>query len=340
MNRTKATYIKRVIEVSAKGRYPRSTERCVAGWLTRDEDASEKERVLSELWDEAMVEEPGFDDADCAYNRWVGKNAVGPTRRGRRRRSGWMYYIWQGVAASLLIALGAAGVMIGSRSPVSGTLVQVNSLPGEIRTFTLSDGTEVMLNGRSSIVYPDRFTGGSREVVLIGEADFKVAKDARHPFIVKSGDVSVTALGTEFNVSAYPHHDRVVSTLIEGKVQVVCGTDSMQFILEPNEQLVYDKRTQTAAVTHPPIDDIMAWQRGEIVFVNATLPVILKDLETVCSYKFHYNDTELPDDRYTFRFYKDMSLREMMDVISGVAGEICASVDGESCTIRRKCGSK
>ena len=51
---------------------------------------------------------------------------------------------------------------------------------------------------------------------MIGEANFKVNPDKKHPFIVKANDYQVTALGTEFNVNAYPENSELMATLLEG----------------------------------------------------------------------------------------------------------------------------
>ena len=68
---------------------------------------------------------------------------------------------------------------------------------------TLADGTIVWLNSCTRLRYPLDFKGDVREVFLEGEAYFEVAKDAKHPFVVRTADVDVRVLGTRFNLSAY-----------------------------------------------------------------------------------------------------------------------------------------
>ena len=75
------------------------------------------------------------------------------------------------------------------------------SIPrGETFKVVLSDGTEVLLNSDSRLSYPTVFKGKERVVSLEGEAYFNVTKNTEHPFIVKSGNVQVRVLGTEFNM--------------------------------------------------------------------------------------------------------------------------------------------
>ena len=95
------------------------------------------------------------------------------------------------------------------------------SIPrGETFKVVLSDGTEVLLNSDSRLSYPTVFKGKERVVSLEGEAYFNVTKNTEHPFIVKSGNVQVRVLGTEFNMCSYTP-DNVRGTLIEGKLPSV-----------------------------------------------------------------------------------------------------------------------
>ena len=67
----------------------------------------------------------------------------------------------------------------------------------------LPDGSKVWLNSESSIRYPVSFSNKERKVFVTGETFFEVAKDKTKPFRVVAGDVTVEALGTQFNVNAY-----------------------------------------------------------------------------------------------------------------------------------------
>ncbi|MDE6528071.1 MAG: DUF4974 domain-containing protein, partial [Muribaculaceae bacterium] len=138
-----------------------------------------------------------------------------------------------------------------------------------------------------------------------------------------------------FNLKAYPSHNEVRSTLLEGKVKVNYGTANGEFILQPSEQLVYNRLTDTASLEHPSIDEVTAWQRGELVFSNATLAEILRELEVRFSNKFVYNADDLSSDRYTFRFKRGMTLEEVMGIVSDVAGNISVSTDRNCCKVRR-----
>jgi len=88
---------------------------------------------------------------------------------------------------------------------------------GTMQQLTLPDGTEVWLNSDSELSFPDTFTGNERVVRFTGEAYFRVAKDAQHPFRIEAPNFSTIVLGTEFNIRAYDRDASMVS-LVEGSV--------------------------------------------------------------------------------------------------------------------------
>ena len=81
--------------------------------------------------------------------------------------------------------------------------VQTNTVEmtkGRDFKLVLCDGTEVWLYAASRLVYPSLFVGKERRVYLKGEAYFRVAKDAKHPFVVVTDRMEARVLGTELNV--------------------------------------------------------------------------------------------------------------------------------------------
>lgn len=94
--------------------------------------------------------------------------------------------------------------------------------PGELGRVALPDGTEAWLYASSKLTYPSAFVGERREVVLEGEAYFKVRHDASHPFVIHAGGVATRVLGTELDVRAY-HGEPPHVALITGAAEVAAG---------------------------------------------------------------------------------------------------------------------
>ena len=168
----------------------------------------------------------------------------------------------------------------------------------EGKTFkvVLSDGSEVWLNAGSRLVYPTQFIGSSREVQLEGEAYFKVAHDARHPFIVKAGDVYTRVLGTEFNIrmkqqppasasgsqpSACPYSYEI--TLVSGKISLTTGspepsTGSRPVVLTPGMQAVMETGSSAFDLKEVDTDLYSYWKEGFFFFDDEPLETIMKQI--------------------------------------------------------------
>ncbi len=145
---------------------------------------------------------------------------------------------------------------------------------GKVQTIILTDGTRVLLNNESRLQFPTRFTGDTRTVLVEGEAYFTVAKDASHPFIVRSRDISTTALGTKFNVKAYK--DKAIHiTLVDGSVRVTDG-NNQEVILKPGEDVstVNDKLVIADADTKT----YKQWEEGYFYYDNVPLIDVLIEL--------------------------------------------------------------
>ncbi len=180
----------------------------------------------------------------------------------------YKFFISTAVAASIIvvIALGwrlaknnvtiekplAVKVNSGKPSPVPFVQYQYNTTD-EVKQLVLQDGSEVLLYGKSRISFFKPFISNNRNITLVGKADFKVAKDKTKPFTVFSGDISTTALGTQFTVTAIERDKNIVVRLYEGKVVVKSASSAKRnlkrsFYLLPGQELVYDNKNLTVKV--------------------------------------------------------------------------------------------
>jgi transmembrane sensor len=149
------------------------------------------------------------------FSRETGRTAGRPHETAKvtsRPESVWLRR--RALAASLLtglVALAGMAVWQTQRYPSYATDV------GERRSLTLSDGSTVDLNARSKLRI--EFSKAERRVELIeGQALFQVAKNKDRPFIVKSGEATVRAVGTQFDVDRKATGTTV--TVLEGRVVV------------------------------------------------------------------------------------------------------------------------
>ncbi|WP_336617013.1 FecR family protein [Bacteroides acidifaciens] len=159
--------------------------------------------------------------------------------------------------------------------PIEEQLQTLTTPCGQDYTVTLSDGTTVLLNAASQLIFPDVFVKEQRIVYLKGEAYFDVAPDKEHPFIVKTDYFETVVLGTKFNVRSYSKLDAHV-TLLEGKV-TVANDMAPALTLQPEEQasLTEDGMLRKQAVDIYPY---LEWQNGYFYFDNVSLVEIMQEL--------------------------------------------------------------
>lgn len=325
-------YIQQLIEQFGHNDYSSATQKKVLRWLADDEHAEEKREALNKLWEQAGEQEMprGMQQSIRRMQQNLGMQ---PEADNKKRIQ---LFIWRAAAIFLLAVSSVSIYLMLEKDRPQKDLLECYIPTAEIRELTLPDGTCVMLNSKSTLLYPEEFSGDTRSVYLIGEANFKVKPDKEHPFIVKANDFQVTALGTEFNVNAYPENNELIATLLEGCVKVDFNNLMSNVILKPNEQLAYNKKSKKGSLHLPEMEDVTAWQRGELVFSNMYLEDIFTNLERKFPYTLVYSPNSLKENTYSFRFQKEVTLEEVMRIITQVVGDIQYAIKGNKCYIAKK----
>lgn len=154
---------------------------------------------------------------------------------------------------------------------------QIATSHGETKTMVLPDGTEVMLNADSRLSYPVKFGRGKRIVQLIGEAFFKVKKDAKHPFMVRSGKVITTVLGTQFDVKNYGHGAPTV-VLVEGKVMLSDSLGQHNVLMKPGQRATLDQQGNFALKEEADLEDCLSWKDGYLYYDDVSLEQMLNEI--------------------------------------------------------------
>jgi len=155
---------------------------------------------------------------------------------------------------------------------------------GKKSMIILSDGTKVWLNAGSQLVYPSTFMRKRREVVLVGEAYFDVAKNDEKPFIVRTSDLNVKVLGTKFDVSAYPEDKMIETILEEGSVSLEINgkgiiENDREFLLAPNQKISLNKESREAMVRMVDVSMYTTWKEGMLKAESEDLVRLVKKIE-------------------------------------------------------------
>ncbi|MBT1690318.1 FecR family protein [Dawidia soli] len=178
---------------------------------------------------------------------------------------------WLAAAAVLLMVL-ASGVYYGwqRRSAWFPREHMVSS--AETRRVQLSDGTTVVLNHDSRLVYDDNFgKNGKREVSLVGEAFFDVHHDPVNPFIIHSLGTVTQVLGTAFSINAYPQNRNVLVTVTRGLVQVGDEQGKIYGCIYPDQQIVVARPLVHYDIRATDADMAMLWKEEQFEFNDVSL---------------------------------------------------------------------
>lgn len=182
----------------------------------------------------------------------------------------------------------------------------------------LSDGSEVHLNYGSKIKYPQFFSGKTREVALTGEGFFKVAHNPEKPFIVKAGSLEITAVGTTFNVLAYPDNDIIETTLVNGKVILdkvdQNGKSKTIKTMRPGQHVNFNSLTNDISSTEGNIEKYVSWTVGKLILEDTPILQVTERLSRMFNVDFEVTD-EIKGYIYTVTL-ADESLSQILDLIT------------------------
>ena len=255
--------------------------------LTRQTSKSEQEEIerllqtdfekeafdqIEEIWDAA--EDVDFDlqaNTDDQWNQLLSSINAEPKVRSLNVR--WL----RAVAAILIVGLIGAVVWLngfGAGGPAIAAAYETTS--GERNSFDLLDGSAISLNAASVLEVVKGFNEKDRQLLLEGEAYFKVASDKNKPFSIQTGAITTTVLGTAFNLSAYADDPEIKIDVLEGKVRFT-HENGKEHVLTVGQAARYNKETQTLSIAEYD-EQATAWEKGTLVFDDTPLSEVISTL--------------------------------------------------------------
>ncbi len=294
------------------------------------------------LRSEFQRKDPSREAFDEVLQRLVhDKNSIRKLPEARSNTKMLRWHLLR-VAVILIFVSVFAGFIIYFKTNSSAVVQEVPSkswitrhnqagLKSQIR---LPDGTKVWLNSESTLEYPSQFDSLSRSVILFGEAYFEVEKDINRPFTVQSGKVSTTALGTSFNICAYPEEQKTSISLVSGKI-LVSQTASEAFdqlILTPGEQAVYTPDKTSIEKVQFNFNSTIGWKDDVLVFDEADISTIVSRLERWYGVDFKLLGS--PDENWRINgTFKKQSLERVLDRLAFAKG-FTFEIDGKNVILK------
>jgi transmembrane sensor len=267
-------------------------------------DANQRELdAMLAIW--SMSGDPAPEvDVDAAWSKVRSRIEEGATR-------GRVIPLWQRPAfrwaAAAAVVIGFFGIT-RILAPHEQELVAF----AEPVTSRLEDSSEVVLAPGSTI---EARMGHERSIALQGKAWFEVARDAEHPFVVRSGDLEVTVLGTGFEVTAYDTSNVWSVRVRHGRVRAEAGEERVE--LTAGERVRFDRKARVF-VRNGPVT-VEAWGERIVQFQNAPMSEVVAELQRIYHVRVGLSSKALARCRLTATFEGE-PIDQVLRVIAGTFG--------------------
>lgn len=183
------------------------------------------------------------------------------------RRSPIRRIVWQAAAVAAVLILAFSSWFYFGAEKKGNEFLPYAKTTDAVKDVTLPDGSRILLNSYSSLEVAKTFNNNKREVLLNGSAFFRVYKDHSKPFIVTTGNIKTTALGTAFYIYNLNRVDFSVS-LVEGKVKVEGDQNYLELL--PGEKAFYNSGNAIFKDAFNK-NQLIGFTNGKIQFEHANL---------------------------------------------------------------------
>lgn len=292
----------------------------LARWLANDlteeeklrfEASAEYQDYLHIIESVELMEAPSFDKKSVLRSIQQKQQTSAP--KVRKLRTSWLY----SAAAVVLLVISFSYLYLNADTTFETSF-------GEQTTVSLPDGSEVMLNAKTTISFNESSWDSDRTVSLDGEAYFKVQKGEKFTVTTNSGTVEV--LGTEFNVHAHDNTAIFEVKCHEGKVQVTTKAQQKEILTQGKAfAFIQGKLTSWDFNLNTP-----TWRDGESDFREMPLKHVIEALQHQYNVQFDIENIDTTQ-RFTGTFsHKNLklALRTVFDPM-----EISYTFKGEKAVI-------
>jgi len=224
-------------------------QRSALKWISASPENERYFQEFQQIWEKSReLAANSSVDVNAAWERMrekleKGKNGGKEDGKTGRREDGKVVSLagwWRRAAAILAIVVtGTVGWTIYRQWTNAGWM-ELASQETTLQQL-LPDSSKITLNKGATIEYPKKFARDKRRIKLKGEAFFDVKRIPEQPFEVEVNQLTVTVLGTSFNIR---ETDSVTVVIVEtGTVQVSDGNQSI--VLHAGEQIIAGKNLRS-----------------------------------------------------------------------------------------------
>ena len=228
-------------------------------------------------------------------------------------------YVARAAAILLIPVLVFTGTLLHKAFPSanSASIAEIHAPLGTRTNFYLPDGSTGWLNGGSSLQFPVRFTGKSRDVDLIGEAYFNVTTNPKKAFTITTEYIDVLVHGTTLNIAAYPGENNTEITLETGQIQIFKKSDNKTVSiarLDSGQTCIYDHVADSSVIITANSADRTSWKEGKLVFKNMPFAEVVKKINRWYNVNIVIKDKRLESYMY-YATFEDEMLDEVLKLL-------------------------
>lgn len=271
-------------------------------------------------------------DSQKGYEKFMKRVRRAQRNSLRRRVIPFVRYAAAAVVAVVLLVAS----YVGGRNHIADSFAEiVTEAPlGSTTEVVLPDGSVVVLNAGSRLVYSQGFGVINRDINLVGEGYFEVAHNREIPFVVESEHMRIKVLGTKFNVCDYYGDSEATVALVDGSVDVTNLYDNIHVELSPDTRAVINNQSQAMSVHKTSAKDNAQWCDGILFFDEESLADIARELERCYGVIITIENPKLRE----YEFYgklasRQLTITEVLEILSS-AGEVEYSMEGNHITLR------
>lgn len=226
---------------------------------------------------------------------------------------------WFKVAAWAAVVAGIITTVVLFNQPAKTdkpAFTEISTKNGEKRTIAISDGSTLTLNAGTTIHVYNDFSEERRVDLVDGEVFFDVARDINKPFRIGSNGLTISVLGTSFNVSNYSGLRKMSVGVVTGKVGITKNNDTLG-ILQKADELVYNKELQTYEII-PVNESMLVWREGTLVLNDLNFDEMAFLMQKNFGISITAEDIKVKTTKYTSNLPTTITADEAVEVLAAI----------------------
>lgn len=288
-----------------RGEATQTEEKQCNAWLEESEDNKKYYEQMLFIMHHTGSSSTSIEvDVDAAWQKMQQKLGFEPktqtsTTIKKLRTNHWKHL---GIAASILLVLSIGGWWLwNSKTTVNQSATLQFASNNTTASKKLDDGSSVSLAKHSTLRYAAGFGTDNRRVELDGEAFFEVKHDNNLPFTVITQGISITDVGTAFNVVSRSNDSLIVIAVTEGIVDIRTKNEISQRVVK-GQTASYNKNTNSLHIDSTVSANAASHKTRRFIFTNVLMDEVVAELNAAYEQEIIITSDDLRKRRISVEF--------------------------------------